>query len=193
MAEVYLVRHGATQWSVSGQHTGRTDLPLLPEGEAQARALAPRLADLTFDLVLTSPLQRAWRTAELAGYPDAEQVEDLMEWDYGDYEGLTKADIFQTCPGWSVWNGPWTSGDSPTTVATRLLRVSRRVQAVQPSDGSERPGRVLFFAHGHILRSFTGLWLGLSVRGGRHFTLDTATMSVLGWDRERPVVARWNS
>lgn len=191
MAEVFLVRHGATEWSVSGQHTGRTDLPLLPQGEAQASALAPRLAGTPFDLVLTSPLQRARRTAELAGFAAAVPDPDLMEWDYGDYEGLTKPQIFEQCPGWSVWDGPWTSGDTPTTVATRLVRVRDRILAA--TDGPSGSGRVLVFAHGHILRAFAGLWIGASERGGRHFTLDTATVSVLGFDRDRPVVHRWNS
>lgn len=185
MAEVFLVRHGATEWSVVNRHTGRTDLGLLPAGEAQARTLAPRLAEHGFDLVLTSPLQRARRTAVLAGFPHAEPDPDLVEWDYGDFEGITTQEIRRTHPGWTVWDGPWPSGDTPTEVAERLVRVRDRVRAVD--------GTVLIFAHGHILRSLTGLWLGLSVRGGRHFRLDTATISVLGWERDRPVVRRWNS
>jgi broad specificity phosphatase PhoE len=181
---VFLVRHGATEWSLSGQHTGVTDLPLLPEGEAQAVAVGPKLAATHFDLVLTSPRQRARRTAELAGYPHAEVDPDLAEWDYGDFEGLTTEQIQADYPGWTIWSGPWVGGESEEQITARLDRVVDRVRDVE--------GDTLVFAHGHSLRVFAARWLTLPAHDGSHFWLDTATVSVLGSDRGRPVVVRWN-
>jgi probable phosphoglycerate mutase len=185
MADVYLVRHGATEWSIDGRHTGTTDLPLLPQGEETARALAPRLAGTEFAVVLSSPRQRARRTAELAGYPDAEVDADLGEWDYGDYEGVTTEQIRERDPGWTVWSGAVPGGESAEQVGARLDRVIERVRRVD--------GHALVFGHGHALRVLTARWLGLPVADGRLFRLDTATLSVLGFEREQPAVLRWNS
>ncbi|SFB74842.1 probable phosphoglycerate mutase [Nocardioides terrae] len=185
MTELYLARHGATEWSVSGRHTGTTDLPLLPEGEQTARTLAARLSDVDFELVLTSPRQRARRTAELAGFPDAEVDGDLAEWDYGDYEGITTDEIRERDPGWTVWRGVVPGGESAEQVSARLDRVIGRVRAVE--------GQALVFGHGHALRALAARWLGLPVSEGRLLRLDTATLSVLGSEREQPVVLHWNS
>ncbi|WGY00614.1 histidine phosphatase family protein [Nocardioides sp. QY071] len=181
----FLARHGATEWSVSGRHTSRTDLPLLPEGEEVARGLAGRLAGTTFAEVLTSPLQRARRTAELAGFPDAEVCEDLLEWGYGDYEGRTTAEIREQVPGWTIWTHPSPGGETASAVAVRCDRVVARIRAAG--------GPVLVFAHGHVLRALAARWLGLPVADGRLFRLDTATLSELGHERETPVLQRWNS
>lgn len=182
---VTLVRHGATEWSVSGQHTSTTDLPLLPEGEAAAREVAGRLAGSTFAEVLTSPLRRARHTAELAGYPDAEVCPDLTEWAYGDYEGRTTAQIREHDPGWTIWSHPTPGGESAEQVAARCDRVVERVRAAS--------GPVLVFAHGHVLRVLTARWLGLAPTEGRLFRLDTSTVSVLGHERETAALLRWNA
>lgn len=185
MSEVFLVRHGATEWSKAGRHTSTTDLPLLAEGEADADLLRGRLAGEAFELVLTSPRQRARRTAELAGYPDAVVDHDLTEWAYGDYEGITTPEIRETVPGWTVWTHPSPGGESAEAVTKRLDRVVARVRAAE--------GRALVFGHGHALRALAARWLGLPACEGRLFRLDTATISVLGFEREQPVVLRWNS
>jgi broad specificity phosphatase PhoE len=182
---VFLVRHGETEWSRSGRHTSVTDLPLTPEGERVAAGLKERLAGESFDLVLTSPRQRARRTAELAGYPDAEVDDDLVEWNYGDYEGITTAEIRKTVPGWTVWDYPVPHGETPAEVTTRLDRVVARIAAV--------PGDVLVFGHSHALRGLTARWLELDVTEGRHFVLNTATLSTLGWERGSPAILQWNS
>ena len=185
MPDVYLVRHGATEWSVSGRHTGRTDLALLPEGEETARSLGARLAGIDFALVLTSPRQRARRTAELAGFAGAEVDEDLAEWDYGDYEGITTDEIRERDPRWTIWGGLTPGGETADQVSARLDRVVERVRGAD--------GDTLVFGHGHALRALTARWLGLPVADGRLLRLDTATLSVLGFEREQPVVLRWNS
>jgi broad specificity phosphatase PhoE len=182
---LWLVRHGETEWSRDGKHTSRTDLELTPEGERVARELGPRLAQEDFDLVLTSPRLRARHTAELAGVPDAEVEPDLVEWDYGDYEGLTTPQIRETVPGWTVWSHPVPGGETPAQVSDRLDRVVRRVAAVA--------GDVLVFGHGHALRGLAARWLELDVTEGRHFVLGTATVSTLGWERGSPAVLRWNA
>ena len=182
---LWLVRHGETEWSRDGRHTSTTDLELTPEGERVARELAPRLAVDDFDLVLTSPRIRARRTAELAGFPDAEIAPDLVEWDYGEYEGLTTPQIRETVPGWTVWSRPVPGGETPAQVAARLYKVVRRV--------AEVAGDVLVFGHGHALRGLAARWLELEVTEGRHFVLGTATISVLGWERGSPAVVRWNA
>ncbi|TDW19358.1 histidine phosphatase family protein [Kribbella kalugense] len=182
---VFLVRHGETEWSRSGRHTSVTDLPLTPEGERVAAGLKERLAGESFDLVLTSPRQRARRTAELAGFPDAEVDDDLVEWDYGDYEGITTAEIRKTVPGWTVWDDPVPHGETPAQLTTRLDRVAARIAAV--------PGDVLVFGHSHALRGLTARWLELDVTEGRHFVLNTATLSTLGWERGSPAILHWNS
>ncbi|GAB3865777.1 acid phosphatase [Nocardioides maradonensis] len=184
-SELWIVRHGATEWSTNGRHTSVTDLPLLPEGEAGAADLAPRLAGVGFAQVLTSPLARARKTAALAGFPDAEVDDDLVEWRYGDYEGLTTPQIRESVPGWTVWSDPCPGGESAEQVGERLDRVVARVRAVS--------GRTLVFAHGHSLRVLTARWLGLPATEGRLFRLDTSTLSTLGYERENPVVLRWNA
>lgn len=183
--ELWLVRHGQTEWSRDGRHTSVTDLPLLPEGEEVARGLPARLAGTDFVQVLTSPRQRARRTAELAGYADAEVDEDLVEWAYGDYEGITTAEIRERDPDWTIWSGPVPGGESAAQVGERLDRVVARARAVD--------GATLVFAHGHSLRALAARWLGLPVSEGRLLRLDTATVSVLGEERGQPVVLRWNS
>jgi len=182
--ELWLVRHGQTEWSASHRHTSTTDLPLLEPGERDAVALRDRLADLSFDLVLTSPRQRARRTAELAGFPRAEVEPDLVEWGYGDYEGRTTEDIREDVPGWTVWTHPTPGGESAEDVATRCDRVVAQVRSAGE--------RVLVFGHGHALRALTARWLEEPVSFGRHVKLDTATVSTLGFERETPVVLRWN-
>ncbi len=183
--ELWLVRHGATEWSTTGRHTSVTDLPLLPDGERTAVGLGERLAEVEFRLVLTSPRQRAWHTAELAGFPDAEVTDDLAEWAYGDYEGLTTPQIRESVPGWTIWTHPSPGGETAAEVGARLDRVVARARA--------GGGRTLAFAHGHSLRVLAARWLGLPPEGGRLLRLDTATVSVLGYERETPVVLRWNA
>ena len=183
--EVWLVRHGETEWSRDGRHTSTTDLPLTPDGERVAAGVRDRLDDDRFALVLTSPRLRARETARLAGHGEAEVDDDLAEWDYGDLEGETSEEIRTTYPGWTIWQGPVPGGESAAEVSARLDRVVARCRAAG--------GRVLVFGHGHSLRALTARWLGLPVTDGRHFRLDTATVSVLGYERETPVVLRWNS
>lgn len=185
MNELWLVRHGKTEWSANGRHTSTTDIPLLPEGEEVARSLAPRLVAADFALVLTSPMLRARRTAELAGFPAAVVDDDLVEWDYGDYEGVTTQAIRERVPGWTVWNQPVPGGETEAHVLARLDRVVARVQAVD--------GPSLVFGHGHALRALAARWLRRPVAFGQHLRLDTATVSVLGWEYEAPVVLRWNN
>lgn len=184
-SELWLVRHGETEWSRDHKHTSVTDLPLTEVGERVAGELAARLSGEAFDLVLTSPRRRARHTAELVGFPDAEVDEDLVEWAYGDYEGITTAEIRETVPGWTVWTHPTPGGETPEQVAARLDRVVKRVR--------DQGGRSLVFGHGHALRALTARWLEQPVTEGRYFRLDTATLSVLGWERETPVLLRWNS
>lgn len=184
-ANIWLVRHGATEWSVGGRHTGRTDIPLLSEGRARAATLAPALSGHAFSLILTSPLSRARDTAALAGFPHAEPEPDLLEWDYGDQEGLTSAQIRERDPGWSIWWGPVPNGEAIDDVATRVRRVLGRADAAG--------GDVLLFAHGHVLRVLTAVRLGLPPTSGAHFVLDPATVSVIGHEHEWPALLRWNS
>ena len=183
--ELWVIRHGETEWSRDGKHTSHTEVELTPEGEEVARGLAERLAGVEFDLVLTSPRVRTRRTAELAGFEDVEVDEDLAEWDYGDYEGVTTAEIREDVPGWTVWTHPSPGGETADEVSRRLDRVVAKVR----SNG----GRVLVFSHGHASRALAARWLDQPVEEGRLFLLGTATISVLGWERESPVVARWNS
>lgn len=183
--ELWVVRHGETAWSRAGKHTSRTEVPLTPVGEAAARGLAERLAGTEFDRVLTSPRERARRTAELAGFPDAEVDPDLAEWDYGRYEGLTTERIRESVPDWTVWTRPCPGGETALQVAARLDRVVARARA----DG----GRVLVFGHGHASRVLAVRWLGLLAEQGALFVLDTARVSVLGYEHGLPAVARWNA
>ena len=184
---VFLARHGETAWSVSGQHTGLTDLPLTARGEANARTLAPRLAGVKFALVLTSPLIRATRTCELAGFGSvAIDDRDLVEWNYGDYEGKRTADILSSNPGWKLFNDGCPGGESPVRVAARADRVIARARAAG--------GNVLVFSSGHILRMIGARWLGLPPAGGAYFLLGTASVSVLSYEHDmtEPVHRSWN-
>ena len=184
--DVVLVRHGETLWSKSGQHTGTTDLPLTPEGEAAARKLSPVLGGFSFARVIASPLQRAWRTGELAGIAGRMVADpDLVEWNYGIYEGLTRAEIVAQTPDWLIFRDGAPQGESPAAVGERVDRVVARLR-----DG---PGPAIVFAHGHVLRVLTARWLGLPPSAGSHFLLDTATLSVLSDDRGLPALASWNS
>jgi len=191
--ELWLLRHGATEWAQNGRHTGRTDLPLLPEGEAEARALAPALARRSFAAVLVSPLQRARRTAELAGLGEGARLcPDLQEWDYGSYEGVTTAEIRRQVPGWTVWSHGCPEGESCPEVEERCLRVIALAESLAGSGSGAGAGAVALVAHGHILRSLAGTWLGLGPAGGALLNLNTATLSVLGHERERRTLVRWN-
>lgn len=183
--EVWLVRHGETEWSRDHRHTSHTDLPLTDVGTRVATQMRERLAGEAFDRVLTSPRLRARRTADLAGFGDAEIVEDLVEWHYGDYEGITTAEVRESVPGWTVWTHDTPGGESRAQLTERLDRVVRLV--------ADSAGRTLVFGHGHALRALTARWLGLDVGAGRLFRLDTATISVLGQERETRVILRWNS
>lgn len=183
--ELWLVRHGETEWSRDGRHTSVTDLDLTTTGVEVARALRARLAGTTFDLVLSSPRRRARRTAELAGCTDVEVDADLVEWDYGDYEGVTTAKIREQVPSWTVWTHPTPGGETAAQVSERLDRVITRVR--------KAGGRVLVFGHGHCLRALAARWIEQPVDEGRFFKLDTATISSLGYERDFPVVLRWNS
>jgi len=186
--QLYLFRHGRTEWSASGQHTGRTDIPLTLEGEKQARTLALRLEGLSFDHVLTSPRQRAGRTCELAGLGAAMQVEaDLAEWDYGDYEGLTSAQIGARRPGWNVFRDGCPNGETPADVSDRADRLIGRLDAMT--------GRIALFSHCHFSRVFAARWLGEPVALGRHFVLGEAATNILGYDPGHPderVISLWN-
>jgi probable phosphoglycerate mutase len=184
--QVYVVRHGETEWSRSGRHTGRTDIPLTPLGREQAVDLGRRIAGHPFALVLTSPLSRAAETARLAGFANPERIDDLMEWDYGGFEGRTTPDIRGELPGWTIWTGPWRGGETARQVGARADRVIARCldPAVQ--------GDVLLFAHGHVLRVLTARWLGLPTRRGALFALGTATIGILGWERSIRVIETWN-
>jgi broad specificity phosphatase PhoE len=182
---VVLARHGETEWSLSLRHTGKTDLPLTEEGRRQARALGPRLHAWKFAVVLTSPLQRALETCRLAGYGDPAQVRpDLVEWDYGRYEGLTSPEIEVLQPNWSLWRDGCPGGETAKDVGRRADRLLAEVRRVD--------GDVLLFAHGHVLRVLAARWLGEPPEGGRHYALQTATLSVLGYEHADPVIRLWN-
>jgi probable phosphoglycerate mutase len=184
VGELWLVRHGETPWSITGQHTGRTDLALTPQGEDQASSLAARLAR-PWSLVLTSPLLRAARTAELAGLV-ATPEDGLMEWDYGLVEGRTTAELSTERGGWSVWTDP-ALPESPEQVGSRAERVLEQVAA--PLEA----GDVCLVGHGHALRILAAVWLGLPAAAGRMFALSPASVSVLGHEHERPVMRSWNT
>lgn len=181
-----VVRHGETEWARAGRHTGRTDIPLTDVGEATARKLVDRLAGRTFAEVWSSPLQRAWRTAELAGYGDCvTAVPDLMEWDYGDDEGRTTPEIRAGRPGWFIWRDGPQAGETLAHLAARADRVIERVLGAD--------GDVLVFAHGHLLDVLAARWVGLPPDLGRIFYLEPATVSRLGWHHENRVIQEWNS
>lgn len=185
MAELWLVRHGETAWSLSGQHTGRTDIPLTPRGRQQAELLGRRLVKKTFALVLTSPLSRARETCELSGQgQSAIPDDDLLEWDYGAYDGKTSAEIRKDVAGWTIWTGAVRGGESADEVGERVDRVIARALAAN--------GDVALYAHGHVLRILAARWLGLGATGGRYLGLDTASLSKLGYERETRVIRAWN-
>jgi len=183
--EVWLVRHGETEWSLTGQHSGRHDLPLTARGEEEARTLGALLGGHAFDRVLCSPLQRARRTCELAGYIAVAEIDpELHEWDYGDCTSFTLEQLQGKYPGWNIWAGPVPNGESLQQIADRASRVACRIQRME--------GRVAVFAHGHFLRVFTAAWLGLPPSAGRHFALDTSAVCVLGHDAGFPAIRVWN-
>jgi len=184
--QVYLIRHGETEWSLSGQHTGVTDIPLTENGRNVAKLLKPVLAKESFARVLTSPLQRARETCALAGLGVRAEIDrDLMEWNYGEYEGLTPKQIHAKASGWMIFRDGCPSGESPEQVGARADRVIAKVRAVE--------GDVALFAHGHIFRVFAARWLGLPAGAGSHFLLDTATLNILSYYRDVPAVKRWNA
>jgi len=182
--EVVLVRHGQTEWSRTGRHTGRTDVPLTEEGERQARAVGAALRGREFALVLSSPLSRALDTARLAGF-EPEVRDDLAEWDYGEYDGLTTPEIREQVPDWTIWRYGAVGGESVDQLAARADRVVEKLLGVE--------GDVLVFSHGHFLRVLTARWLGLSAAEGRLFALDSGTRSMLGFEREQRVIRSWNA
>jgi broad specificity phosphatase PhoE len=183
--ELWLARHGETEWTKTLQHTSTTDVPLTEVGEEQARALGAKLGDHEFALALSSPMRRALDTARLAGFGDRVEIDDdLVEWNYGDYEGRTTADIREERPGWTLWDDGVPMGEIPEQVAARTRRVIDRA--------TKAGGDVLLFAHGHVLRVLTATWLGLSPEAGQLFALGTATLSVLGHEREARVIRQWN-
>jgi probable phosphoglycerate mutase len=184
---IHLARHGETAWSLSGQHTGRTDLPLTKRGERNACALGERLRGLRFAKIFTSPLQRAVRTSELAGFGSAAESDpDLMEWDYGQYEGRRTAEIHAERPDWLLFRDGCPGGEMPDQVGARADRVIERVRAV--------PGNVLLFSSGHILRVLAARWLGLDASAGRYFLLSTSSLSALGYEHNQAesAVRLWN-
>jgi probable phosphoglycerate mutase len=184
---VYLARHGETEWTISGQHTGLSDIPLTERGERNARRLGERLKGMTFIRVFTSPLQRAKRTCELAGFGAVSTVDgDLVEWNYGEYEGLRTADIRKQRPDWELFRDGCPGGESLEAVGARADRVIARVRAID--------GNVLLFSSGHFLRVLAACWLGLGPAGGRLFNLSTATLSALGYEhtKNEPVLQLWN-
>ena len=185
--QVWLVRHGETEWARLLRHTGRTDLPLTDVGREEGRSLGRRLAGHRFALVLTSPLSRATETARLAGFGSEAQLEpDLREWNYGELEGRTTADIRRDFPDWTIWTGPWPGGETADQVARRADRVVARCRSAAVD------GDVLIFSHGHLLRVLAARWLGQPPEAGALFALSTATVSIVGWDREQPVIEAWN-
>jgi probable phosphoglycerate mutase len=183
---VYVIRHGETEWSLSGRHTGETDISLTENGRNVAKRLKPALATKDFALVLTSPLRRARETCELAGFGERAEVDrDLLEWNYGEYEGLTPKQIRAIRPDWMIFKDGAPGGESPDQVAARVDRVIGKVRAVQ--------GNVAIFAHGHLLRTFAARWLGMPTSSGSHFLLDPATLNILSYYRGTPAVKRWNA
>lgn len=190
--EVWLVRHGETEWSKSGKHTSVTDLPLLPEGVEAAEALRERLRGESFGLVLSSPRCRALETARLAGFEDVEVCDDLVEWDYGAGEGLTSLQIRDQIPNWRIWThgapqiAGGRDGETCAEVTARLRRVVDRLRSADVE-------KALLFGHGHSLRALATVWCDLTVADGAHFPMKTASVSVLGWEKTTPALVRWNS
>ena len=183
--KVFAIRHGETAWSLSGQHTGTTDIPLTENGRRLAQRMRPVLATDAFELVLCSPMQRARETCELAGLGEKAIIDsDLVEWNYGEYEGLTPQQIDEMAPGWLIFRDGCPGGEVPEQVGARMDRVIARSRAVD--------GNIALFAHGHVLRVLVARWIGLPAGGGQHFLLDTGTLCVLGYYRDIPAVRIWN-
>ncbi len=183
---VSIIRHGETEWSLNGQHTGVTDIPLTENGRRLAKLLQPILAKESFALVLTSPLQRARETCKISGLADQAEVDtNLMEWNYGEYEGITSRQIHERVPGWLVFNDGAPGGETPEQIGARADRVIARVRSVR--------GDVALFAHGHILRVLVARWLDLPATAGRNFFLDTGTLNILSYYRGYPAVKTWNA
>ena len=190
--ELWLMRHGETEWSLSGAHTSRTDIPLTDHGRTRAEELRDFLKDTKFDAVLTSPMQRARETCRIAGLSGQAVMDDgLKEWDYGIYEGKTTKEIRETEPGWSVWDSEIKDGETVEQVGERADGVIARALAAARAAG-EKEGRVALFAHAHILRILAARWLTLEARGGRLLALGTGSVSRLGWERETRVIVTWN-
>jgi probable phosphoglycerate mutase len=189
LPRIYLIRHGETAWSLSGRHTGESDVPLTAKGEEEARELRKRLPDEAFRLVLTSPRQRARRTCELAGLGAAAEVApELREWNYGDYEGKTTAEIDRASPGWNLFRDGCPGGESPEQIGKRADALILRLRPLE--------GAVALFSHGHFLRVLAARWVGLPADGARYFLLGTASLSLLGHEHNRadaPTISRWNA
>ncbi len=189
LSQLYLIRHGQTAWSRSGQHTGRTEIPLTEQGEQEARKLAAELRAVSFDRVLSSPRQRAWQTCKLVGLAERAELEpDLAEWDYGDYEGQRTADIRQARPDWNLFQDGCPRGESPVQIAERADRLIARLRKLE--------GTIALFTHGHFGRALAARWIGLPVSQAQRFLLSTASLSMVGYDHQRieePVIVRWNS
>jgi probable phosphoglycerate mutase len=184
---IYLARHGETAWTLSGQHTGLTDLPLTEHGEENAKRLGERLKGLTFAKVFSSPLQRARKTCDLAGFGTVAEIDpDLLEWNYGEYEGLTSAQVHAKSPSWKLFRDGCPSGETVAQIGARADRVVARVRAIQ--------GNVLLFSSGHFLRVLASRWLGLDASAGQYFLLSTAALSQLGYEHDlsEPVIRLWN-
>jgi probable phosphoglycerate mutase len=190
MLETYLARHGETAWALTGQHTGLTDLPLTEHGQQNASSLGQRLRGIEFARVFTSPLQRAVQTCALAGFAGATTDGDLVEWNYGDYEGKTTAEIRRQQPGWQIFNDGCPGGESVAAVSARADRIVARLRDAQAAT----VGRVLIFSHGHFLRVLAARWLGLDAAAGRYFMLTTAALSIVGYEHGRSdaVLRLWN-
>jgi broad specificity phosphatase PhoE len=189
MQKIFLIRHGETEWSLSGRHTGRTDIPMTARGEAAARELGQRLRDIQFTAVLTSPRQRAWQTCELAGLSPAAEIEpDLAEWDYGEYEGQRTEHILRVRPIWNLFHYGCPGGEAPADVSDRADRLIARLRALE--------GNVALFTHGHFGRVLAARWIGLPAREAQHFQFDTASLSILGHEHNdvaSPAIVLWNS
>ena len=184
--QVFILRHGETEWSLNGKHTGVTDIPLTENGRKVARLLQPVLAKVSFRLVLTSPLQRARETCALAGLGDNATIDsDLMEWNYGEYEGMTPQQIYERAPTWMIFEDGCPCGEKPEDVGTRVDRVITKVR--------ETKGNVALFAHGHVLRTLAARWIGMPPDGGMHFLLETGTICILGFYRDARAVSVWNA
>lgn len=185
MGDLYICRHGETEWSLSGQHTGITDLPLTENGVRQAQELAEKIRGHHFAKVFTSPLMRAKHTCEICGFPHASIDEDLFEWRYGDYEGKKTSEIRDAVPGWNIFDNGAPNGETPQQISDRADRMIRKIRTID--------GDVAIFSSGHFSRALAARWLGFPVTLGKHLILSTATLSILGYERENPAIKQWNA